>query len=219
MREQAPPRRAWLRRHWLGSAALLVALVLVVGAGVLVGLTHRSSFPHPTGGIECPLPRQTVTWPSPPTQVVTDAPTSTPITVTLQVAQTLEVDVSGSAFWQLSSRSVPSPVLTLETPAGYLDASGTRCVWRFSAQQAGIVPLEFLGNEFCPSGSCVQAIFTLTVTVTAPQVSAHGQEQSRSASGAGTASQAPTGTITALSIPTGNWLLLQQLSGEVNRSG
>ena len=164
MREQTPPRRAWLRRHWLGSAVLLVALVLV-------GLTHCSPFPHPTGGIECPLPRQTVTWPSPPTQVVTDTPTSTPITVTLQVTQTLEVDLSGSAFWQLSSRSAYAPVLTLETPAGYLDASSTRCVWRFRAQQAGVVPLEFLGNEFCPSGSCTQAIFTLTVTVTTPQVS------------------------------------------------
>lgn len=192
MREQIPPRRepapslrTWLLRHSIMASLMLVALL--IGVGVLVGFAYRS--PHPAKGPACPLPMQTVTWPSPPTQVVNYSPTSTPVPVALQVPETLEVDLPLS--FQLSSRSMYAPVLTLQTPAGYLDASGTRCVWRFTAQQAGVVPLEFLGTGGCPvpAASCAVASFQMTVTVTtAKQIIARVQGHSTTEPGEETVS-------------------------------
>jgi hypothetical protein len=172
MHEQPLPRRvpgpslgAWLRRPAIIAPLVLVALLLGTGAVLLVGFAHRS--PQPTNGPACPVPHQTVSWPSPPTQVVSYPPTNMPVPVTLQVSESLEVDLPG--IWRLSSPSMYAPVLTLEVPAGYTDASGTGCVWHFTAQQAGVVPLEFQGTRGCPvpAASCAMASFQVTVTVTA----------------------------------------------------
>jgi len=155
--------QARLRRQWRGGMILLLALPLLT---LLAGCEQQTT-QHPSPA--CPSSAQNVTWPAPATQVISYNPPSTaPAPVTLQVSQTLEVDLYGPWTWQLRSLDSPS-ILTVGTPAGYLDALGQSCVWRFTAQQAGAEQLRFFGNGMCQgtAASCVGAFFNLGITVTA----------------------------------------------------
>ncbi len=133
---------------WLVSLLLLLALV-VGGAGGALLMQARQPSPVAVGPT-CPSSASNVTRPSPPTQVVCyNPPSIAPTTLTLQPTQTLEIALYGPWTWQLRTQAV-APALTLETPAGYLDALGESCVWRFTAQQVGAVRLQFLGNRHLP---------------------------------------------------------------------
>lgn len=167
MREKSPARPTGTRR-WLVSVLLLVALVVGGGIGAWLFSAHQG---EQTGvgpvGPACPSPARDVAWPSPPTQVVRyNPPSSAPAPVTLRPSGTLEVDLFGSWTWQLRTPTV-EPTLSLETPAGYKDAVGASCVWRFTARQVGTEQLQFFGNGMCQGTekACVAAFVTLTVTV------------------------------------------------------
>lgn len=164
-RDPAPSLPFWRRTGWIMVALLLLAFVGGAGGGAWFVTSHQ-----PTSSAEspaCPSSAQNVTWPSPPTQVVSFNPPSSELApVTLQPSQTLELDLYGPWIWQLLTPEV-SPTLALETPAGY--AFGTSCVWRFTAQQVGSEQLVFNGGGMChgTTQSCAAFRFTLTVTVTA----------------------------------------------------
>ncbi len=154
-------------RPWLVSILLLLALVGGGGAGAWLVQTHQPS--QSAGGPACPSSAQNVTWPSRPTQVVRYNPPSTaPAPLILQPSQTLELDLFGPWIWRQDSPAV-SPTLTLEAPAGYLDAGGQDCVWHFTARQVGREPLHFSGKGMCQgtAETCMVFDFNLAVTVAA----------------------------------------------------
>lgn len=159
------PRARVGKRFWL--VTLLLALLVGAGIGAWVVSAHQPE--RTASGPACPSPARAVTWPAPPTQTVSyNPPATTPAPVTLGPSETLEVDLLGRWTWQLRTTTV-GPTLSLETPAGYVDAGGASCVWRFAARQVGTERLRFFGNGMCPGteATCVAAFLTLTVTVSA----------------------------------------------------
>jgi hypothetical protein len=112
----------------------------------------------------CPLPTQTVNWPSPPTIVVTAAEAAKG--TSLQVGQTLELELPFGRLWMLGPSSTWKGILTLESPAGYGDASLKSCIWRFTAQKRGQAAITFTFAPVCkPPMECPQFVGVLNVVV------------------------------------------------------
>ena len=111
----------------------------------------------------CPQATQVVQWPSPPAVIVTSADASKGATV--QVGQTFEIALP---FGQRRSLEPGGgqPILLLNTPAGYGDASLKSCVWRFTAEQVGQVTLNFTFAPICQAHmECPQFIGLLKMPI------------------------------------------------------
>ena len=111
----------------------------------------------------CPMATQVINWPSPPTVIITSADASKGAIV--HVGQTLEVALP---FGQRRSLGPGggAPILLLNTPAGYGDASLKSCVWRFTAEQVGQATLTFTFAPICQAHmECPQFIGLLKIPI------------------------------------------------------
>ncbi len=111
----------------------------------------------------CPQATQTVQWPTPPTVIITSAQTSKGAKVS--VGQTLEVALAFGHKWTLGP-AAGQPALTLNSPAGYGDASLQSCIWHFTGAQAGQFTLQFISAPNCPAHKeCPKTIGTLAISI------------------------------------------------------
>jgi hypothetical protein len=83
----------------------------------------------------------------------------------LQVGQTLEIALAFGHHWSFEPVAFGG-VLLLNTPAGYGDMSLKSCVWRFTAQQAGQITLNFTFAPICQLHmECPQYIGLLKIAI------------------------------------------------------
>lgn len=162
-----PPSRRLVPSSIATSVALLLALtacgwpVIPIGGGA-PGRPTLSGTDTLTG---CPAPTQTVRWPSAPAAIITTPFSSNPVTI--HTGQTLEVSLPFGHVWQIQADQGQS-VLALDTPAGYGDGGASRCIWHFTAHQAGHVVLAFTMKALCPAHTACPlytAILRASVTV------------------------------------------------------
>jgi hypothetical protein len=174
------------RQYAVPTVIMLLTLLLAAGCGVTTGsagTTGPSTTPTAAGvstgpgtptvaGIGstttgCPSPTQVVTWPSPPTVIITSTQASKG--ASLRVGQTLEIALAFGHRWSFEPIGNEG-VLVLNTPAGYGDMSLKSCVWRFTAEQAGQGTLTFTDAPICQLHTeCAQYIGILKIAVAVRQ--------------------------------------------------
>lgn len=165
MRRFGSRRAAWLAvvlGASLGLTACGVTSTTTGGAGTTASVptTTATSKPTSTG---CPLPTQVVSR-APAT--VIERPVGTGVKpVSLKVGQTVEVQLPFGHKWALFPMS--SAILSLQSPAGYGDASVQSCIWRFQAAQTGSENLTFIEQPLCDTGvECPNYVTQVEIPVT-----------------------------------------------------
>ncbi len=160
------------RIGWVVGVALLVSLGLVA-CGVTPTSTATSpasstttsrTTPTATAATGCPLPTQTVQ--RAPANVIV-RPLTDVQPVNASVGQTIEVQLPFGHKWALFPAM--STLVTLQTPAGYGDASVQSCIWRFTAATAGTGQIVYLVSPVCGAGvECpnYMARFTIDLHIT-----------------------------------------------------
>jgi hypothetical protein len=155
------------RTAWLGLA-LFATLGLAAcgvtsttgGAGTTATSPTATSKPTSTG---CPLPNQMI---SRAPANVTVRPVSEGVKpVSITVGQIIEVQLPFGHRWALFPPG--SSDLTVQSPAGYGDASVQSCIWRFQGAQAGSETLIFEEQPLCQSGmECPNYVTQIQIPVT-----------------------------------------------------
>lgn len=153
--------RLWSRRwrsrvgRLVGAVGILVALMLSLAA-----CGGGSSGKTSTGGTTsvasfCPNGKTSQDVASPALILTTSTPGDT---ATAHVGETIVVELpSTNMRWALTSVS-PTNVLTSKQPSDALDAALQRCLWTFTAAQAGTAHLTYIGTPQCnPTQACPQA--------------------------------------------------------------
>lgn len=111
----------------------------------------------------CPGPAESVSWPTPPTVVVTQPQG----TISVKVGQTLELRLAFGHRWSVAA-SMLNGTFALDQPAGYADAQTQTCDWHFTAKHAGSQNLTIAMAPNCQaSKACAQAIVAYDLTITA----------------------------------------------------
>jgi hypothetical protein len=128
------------------------------------GSTTTSATPTPAPATGCPLPTQAVQ--RPPADVVV-RPLTAEQPVDAKVGQTIEVQLPFGHKWALFP--LATTIVSLQSPAGYGDASVQSCIWRFTATAAGNGQLVYLVSPICQTGvECpnYMARFTIDLHIT-----------------------------------------------------
>lgn len=156
-----------------GAVALLLALCLTACGVTATSTTGKTSTtPSPTRGSPtltpgsaalngCPIQQAPVGWP--PADVVltmtgaqgaTATPGLGPIHVTVMHGQIIDVRLSATYQWRITS-APSATVLTMAQPAGWYDPQYRACVWRFTAAGTGATGLQLTGTVVCqPETPC-----------------------------------------------------------------
>ena len=169
----------------LHSLFTIVALALLL-AIVLAACGSNGGIRTSTGSISNSTPTPTFTpiqgYGSangcPSDAVVTTAPSVANVTINLadahspviaRVGDVIEIQLPFGLRWTGSPASAGElHELQLQIPAGYASMATKMCIWRYSAQSAGMAHLTFLGRVICkkdlPCPLAVRAvIFTIEV--------------------------------------------------------
>lgn len=167
----------------VSAILLLLMALLLAGCGVTTGTatmtngagqpsvapTATTTMTPSTSGESgtttgCPLATQVVQWSSPPAIIITSAQSTDKAEV--RVGQSIELALTFGHRWSLGPNA-GQPALTLNTPAGYGDASMGSCIWRFTAEHAGTASVSFLAAPICqPHMQCPQMVALHTITIT-----------------------------------------------------
>jgi hypothetical protein len=79
-----------------------------------------------------------------------------PTTVTIERGQSLDLDMTSSIQWTLSTPPAAGVLATVQ-PAGWYNASIHACVWRFVAADTGSTLVGFTGVALCaPNAACAR---------------------------------------------------------------
>lgn len=158
---QIDRRPIWL----IISLATALAFVLTAcGANSGTGSTS-SSTPTSTSTVNphgCPSNAVVGTAQTPANVVLKPSNSST--TISAHMGDVIEIQLPFGQFW--SGPTASQGVLQLETPAGYASGTANSCIWRFTAQGAGITQLNFYGRAICKKGEmCPQYIMSVPFTI------------------------------------------------------
>jgi hypothetical protein len=160
-----------LRRKSLPAIILFFCLLsfAFVACGTNTGAGASSPTPVPTATqgqastSGCP-DNILVTTPPPAANVVLKSSESN-TTVSANKGDTIEVDLPFGHLWE-GPTSVPSGLLSAQTPSGYAFSTTQICVWRFVAVSSGTVRLNFLGRPICKKGAaCPMYILAIPFTI------------------------------------------------------
>lgn len=166
------PRPTKWQPEWTGFVMSMLMVLALTACGHSTGIASDGGPGQPTATAMlpatsqtgCPSVNQSVAWPAPPAVVLTTPFPTGP--TTLRAGQALEVALPFGHVWRFQAGS-EHPALTLDQPAGYGDSGTRRCVWHFTAQQAGQVKLNFTMQALCPPHtSCPLYIMLLQTTIT-----------------------------------------------------
>ena len=136
-----------MQRHLKIACIALCAVVMLLAACGQPSAPGQGTATAATTLTGCPAPTQTVTWPTP--IAVTITPPFSTSAVTVHAGQAVEAVFPFGHLWSFTAGS-EQPALALDTPAGYGDSGMGRCVWHFTARQAGHVVLTFTMQALCP---------------------------------------------------------------------
>ncbi len=157
-------RSVWL----IISLATALAFVLTAcGANSGSGPTSTGSTPPPTSTSAvnpygCPS-NEVVSTAQTPANVVLK-PSNSSTTVNAHQGDVIEIQLPFGQLWNGPTTS--QGVLQLETPAGYASGTANSCIWRFTAQGAGITHLNFYGRAICKKGEmCPQYVMSVPFTI------------------------------------------------------
>ena len=138
-------------RHtgWFFGAVLVVVSTGLVACGVTsatpaANTTSVSTATTVAQSTGCPLANQTVS--RAPASVLI-SPTGSLQQISLHVGQTLEVRLPFGRKWSYFPSSTDT--LTLQSPAGYGDATVNSCIWRFTAAHTGSTSINFIFAPLC----------------------------------------------------------------------
>jgi hypothetical protein len=85
-------------------------------------------------------------------------------TINAHQGDVIEIQLPFGQLWNGPTAS--QGVLQLQTPAGYASGTSNSCVWRFTAQGAGVTQLNFYGRAMCKKGEmCPQYVVSVPFTI------------------------------------------------------
>ncbi|HEX9131183.1 MAG TPA: hypothetical protein VF844_02705 [Ktedonobacteraceae bacterium] len=156
------------RSRWL-IISLATALVFVLtacgansGSGTSTGSTPPPTSTSAVNPHGCPSNAVIGTAPTPANVVLKPSNSST--TINAHQGDVIEIQLPFGQLWNGPTTS--QGVLQLETPAGYAWGATNSCVWRFTAQGAGVTQLNFYGKARCKKGEmCPQYIMSVPFTI------------------------------------------------------
>ncbi|GAC1565742.1 MAG: hypothetical protein NVS3B14_04500 [Ktedonobacteraceae bacterium] len=160
------------RRTWFVVGSFLTIIVFALAAcGTNVGsgstsAGSSSTTPTKTTGTTASAygcPGTVMTTPPAPANVVLNQSNSSS-TVTAHVGDVVEIELPFGQAW--SGPTTSQGALQLLPPAGFALTASKVCVWRFTAQSAGTIQLNFYGKAICRKGQmCPLYIMRLPFTV------------------------------------------------------
>jgi len=148
-------------------ATALAFVLTACGANSGSGSTSTGSTPpaSPTSGVNphgCPSNAVVGTAQTPANIVLKLSNSNT--TINAHQGDVIEIQLPFGQLWNGPTAS--QGVLQLQTPAGYASGTSNSCVWRFTAQGAGVTQLNFYGRAMCKKGEmCPQYVVSVPFTI------------------------------------------------------
>ena len=154
------------------SMFFVVILFFLAACGQTTSRTGISALPSPTptlatvpgSGSAFGCPSDVVVSTAPAAPDVTIQPKQAATTINAHTGNMLEVQMPFGVAWQGPTTSLG--VLQLQEPAGYAWKQSNSCIWRFVAEQTGIIKLNFFGRAICKKVRlCVPSVEDTSFTV------------------------------------------------------
>ena len=166
-------RRVFMPRNVLCSVLFFIIMASLLaacgtrgggaGTGSISPSATASPFATVSGyGTDQGCPSNVVVSVAPATPDVTVGPTSGSINI--QKGEVIEIHMPFGFIWE--GPKISQGVLQLQFPYGYAWKPGNACIWRFVAEDVGMVNLTFLGRAICKKASfCTPSVTVALFTI------------------------------------------------------